>query len=531
MYYIVYIYYIQISWPNLPFINSFYIMKQQPTEELLKDYLQNRKPGERLYQGIRERFNVGSDQQISRTLVQLFKGLLNKEGYLINGRPSYLNYGDEEEFFRLIDEQADELNSVASCQALSFAYYLRQQRQIESAKFAMRSGCDTIAKKLMNETISFPSRSWLNEVCKKRGYKILSARTLEEIRRKNINIEQIDEFYQKYGELITNTPPELLFNADETSLSTNRVYKVIGKDSKKTVRRTRGKSAHITALLCFNAVGEKTMPFIVLQNLQKMPSEFEGLKGTVVFSSSISGWMTKNLFFAWCVLFSHFISEYRLKLDKSLQDKPVLLTMDGHRSRICLEGILYLRKFNIRLLILPSHMSHLIQAFDVALSGNLKTEFEKAILLSELYKNKILNTECNETARSYSRQIMVYSLVEAWQKTSTFKNCQKAFEACGLKPLNKNKILESPFVPANPKLYQTVNTFSISNKVITDDEIIQEISSRYYNSNIPKMNEHDFFYKIYFSEQKIGKIISPLPPAFIRCPNTNIILEKKFIAI
>ena len=81
-------------------------------------------------------------------------------------------------------------------------------------------------------------------------------------------------------------------------------------------------------MLRFNAVGAQPKPFIILQDLQKLPDEFKELTGSVAFASSVSGWMTKNLFFCWCITFAHFISYYRLSLDIPLQNQPVILTVD-----------------------------------------------------------------------------------------------------------------------------------------------------------------------------------------------------------
>ena len=194
----------------------------QTNNNFLEEFLEKRDKSKPLYSELRQSFGFKSDQQVSRALKQFFKGIYHLEKALTCGRPSYLTPEDEKKFFLFINEQADILNSVATCQALALAYHLKSERQKKAAREAMNYGCKKIASQLLSESIEYPSRAWLNEFCKKRGYNVISARTLEDIRRQSIDVNQIRYFFGKFSEILDSTPPELLFNADETSLSTRR---------------------------------------------------------------------------------------------------------------------------------------------------------------------------------------------------------------------------------------------------------------------------------------------------------------------
>ena len=74
------------------------------------------------------------------------------------------------------------------------------------------------------------------------------------------------------------------------------------------------KAAHITGIFCFSASGYVLKPMLILQNYKKIPLDIQEFGEHAIFSSSPNGWITKNLFFGWCVCFVHQISKYRLEL-------------------------------------------------------------------------------------------------------------------------------------------------------------------------------------------------------------------------
>ena len=196
-----------------------------------------------------------------------------------------------------------------------------------------------------------------------------------------------------------------------------------------------------------------------------------------------------------------------------LRNKPIVLTSDGHNSRINLEAIQYLKQFNIRLLILPSHMSHIIQAFDVCLSGSLKNKKEKNILLMNLDKYLNDNTITNDRFNDFSRYVIVHSLIQSWIRCSTPSACQKAFESIGFKPLNRSKVLNSCFVPTENyhNFPKNNNIYSISSKILTDEANIKEISERFNNNIIPNLTLSDIRNKLYLSEYHKGIMLSNVP--------------------
>ena len=71
-----------------------------------------------------------------------------------------------------------------------------------------------------------------------------------------------------------------------------------------------------------------------------------------------------------------------------LQEKsPILLILDGHTSRLSVDGIRLCIQFNIILLILPSHTSHITQPLDCSPNGSLKNSFA-------IHASKTMNHTC-----------------------------------------------------------------------------------------------------------------------------------------
>lgn len=111
-------------------------------------------------------------------------------------------------------------------------------------------------------------------------------------------------------------------------------------------------------------------PYIILQNLVKLPHELKPYENQAMFGSSATGWINRNLFFGFSIFFANLMSHYRLILPLNLRDKKIILTIDGHNSRTSVQAVKYLRQNNIDSIVLPTHMSYLVQAFDVSLAGN-----------------------------------------------------------------------------------------------------------------------------------------------------------------
>ena len=103
--------------------------------------------------------------------------------------------------------------------------------------------------------------------------------------------------------------------------------------------------------------------------------------------------------------------------------KKVLLIVDGHSSRSNPNSLKLLRENDIELLILPAHLTHLLQPFDVGIAGTLKMLFRKSLI--ELKTTFFSIEEIPESSRK--RLWYVASFIEAHSKSTTYKSCKSSF--------------------------------------------------------------------------------------------------------
>ena len=186
------------------------------------------------------------------------------------------------------------------------------------------------------------------------------------------------------------------------------------------------KLPHLTGCVTFSATGHLFIPLIILPNKKTMRKLGE-FANHAYFASSAAGWMTKNLFSYYCLLLICQVSYYRLSLPENIRHERILLLVDGHPSRYNFEATLILYLFDIDLALIPPHTSHLLQSFDVAVSGPFKTYFKKE-MINDRFDYYLLNGFKNvkETAQSL-RKSMLNAFLNALTKSCTKKTLNQVF--------------------------------------------------------------------------------------------------------
>ena len=122
-----------------------------------------------------------------------------------------------------------------------------------------------------------PSESWLTHFCQANNINLKNPITLEAARRKYCNVGYIRNFFISHRELLMNTPPHLIWNADETSSESSRKYKVLITDFiKDPICPDTKYFNRVTTVLCVNALGQKIDPFVIVPSLKNLPFELMG---------------------------------------------------------------------------------------------------------------------------------------------------------------------------------------------------------------------------------------------------------------
>ncbi|EAX82760.1 transposase, putative [Trichomonas vaginalis G3] len=164
----------------------------------------------------------------------------------------------------------------------------------------------------------------------------------------------------------------------------------------------------------------------------------EGLEGLDAFFVMLqSGWINTQLFLYYCILFIVEVQARRATMNPMDAQEPFLLIVDGHGSRCNYLTLRFLELFNIDLLILPGHTSHILQPLDVGIFSPLKAEWKRMFDRSciRIDATGHIIQAANYTAKEL-RYLMITAFLDAIAFACTPTNIKSAFQATGLHPVD-----------------------------------------------------------------------------------------------
>lgn len=402
------------------------------------------------------------------------------------GNEPFLSQPDIDALKDYISEQCNGGDPIDTNDLISQALFIRRERQKAAINFLDSINCNNIADELRDEEIDEPVRSWLNGHLQELESSIKSGEVVDNDRYYSCTPQVLNAYFDISKQLLENTHPALIFGADETGLDPKVKKKyVVPNDIKEFLVKDQSKIPHFSAMLSNNCIGQAVPPFIIMPELENCPPEVKSyiITGQIWAVSSSSGWQTRNTFLIWTINFINWLSSFRLKLDEEIRDNSALLILDGHNSRENPLAIYLLKLFNINVLILPSHTTHLLQMFDVVLARKFKKRF------SNKFSKKLTN-QCllnNRSMASAIRQCVISSLVEAWSETCTVEDCMMAAKVTSTYPYDPNIVLSSTFVHVLTieeieimKKKRKNNRLNINSKVITDLDFLDKLNHTVY---------------------------------------------------
>lgn len=328
-------------------------------------------------------------------------------------------------------------------------------RRLESAEnFLIKVNCYSIYDEIIQQAGNYEAtRDWLYKNLDNLQSELQSPRNVVINRFVSCTPEKIHYYTSILIPKLDNIDPSLRFCADETMLAPNQNRKfVVPNGSPKPVAADDSELPHITAMCCCNVVGDKMPLFIVLPNLKNLPSDLKVFaeRGHAYFSSSNSGWQTRDTFLWFVICFINYISLFRMKIKKSLKKAPAALIVDGHKSRECPIALKLLKDNNIQLFVLPAHTSHVTQLFDVGVGSSMKSYF------TDVFKKKMkdFNPQINNLGQL--RYYCVYSAICAWDAKANVHTCLNAAKLTGMYPCNDEHLMNSIFVKKLPDRFQKI---------------------------------------------------------------------------
>ena len=180
--------------------------------------------------------------------------------------------------------------------------------------------------------------------------------------------------------------------------------------------------------------------------------------------------------------FVNWLPGHRAKLPTHIAEKRGLLIVDGHTSRENPLALELLHHAGVNVLTLPSHMTHVLQLFDVGLASPLKQRHGH--LFHAMLKKETNHVKDNAAATM--RKIAVEAFTAAWDTICSKANCEAAAAVVGVFPVDKSRPKALPHVRdfSDAELLEfrawkrrNSNRLSISGCLLTEQAKIEEIRS------------------------------------------------------
>jgi hypothetical protein len=163
---------------------------------------------------------------------------------------------------------------------------------------------------------------------------------------------------------------------DETQLSARKRFRVLTGAGHLPLIKAEMKVPHLTGLCTISAGGAVFKSIIILKELKSLKS-LADYTCLASFASSSSGWITGDLFLLFPIDFCAQLSVYQLSLPPDLFEEPALLILDSHISRANITALMIFCLFNVDVLLLPGHKTHVLQTFNVGIASPLKSKFKQ----------------------------------------------------------------------------------------------------------------------------------------------------------
>jgi hypothetical protein len=437
------------------------------------------------YQLLGDKFKIKREEALRHAIIRTAYGLYWEPG-MTGGQDPYLSRLDRAKFHQNVLEQAGDLNCITRRDALLLACDLLRARR-KTAASLLRTAAIKPPFDIME--VEPPSPEWLNGVARELELKICAPQELEAARRQFCDHAAIRSFFVTFADVIAGRDPRLVFNMDETQLSARKRFRVLTGSGHLPLVKAESKLPHITGVCTISAAGTVFRPIIILKRLKSLKS-LSSFVHLASFASSESGWITGDLFAMFAIDFCAQLSVYRLTLPPELANKSVLLILDGHATRGHLLALLIFSLFDVDVLILPGHTTHVPQALDVAINSPLKTEF-KRLLRDEVFKVLETLKKGDRSKADMLRCRMVEAFLNAFSLVTTPQNLHSAFEATGFVPFNPNRPHESRFLANGPsRLFEGIvqRPNSVNSQLLTDHEALR---SRFFEQTRRVLTDED----------------------------------------
>ena len=282
----------------------------------------------------------------------------------------------------------------------------------------------------------FSLRCWYTAFL--RRHPQLTTRIPENMPRSRLNAEQKHANIAHFFSLLRNwrkLKAEQIYAADETGLAedgSRRAKAVVPKGIGRVYRNSFGFYEHVSILHIANAIGDSMPPVWIFKGCAHdadLADDFAAFCAEGVYGSQKNGYFTTE----------HFLSVLQHFVRHAVTTRPLLLILDGASSHINEESLQYARANDINILLLPSHLTHLLQVADVAVFRPFKAYWRRECDRLRAAKRHT----CAPGEIGVKRSDILPAAVAAWKYAVTRENVLSGFRRTGIYPFDPRAYLKT----------------------------------------------------------------------------------------
>ncbi|RYP34503.1 hypothetical protein DL766_002945 [Monosporascus sp. MC13-8B] len=228
------------------------------------------------------------------------------------------------------------------------------------------------------------------------------------------------------------------YNADEIGVMEGMGENclVLGEAFRKSILlKDAFKRGWITIIACVSADGRSLPPLVIFSGVdvqqQWFPDSDDKAYESWYFTTSENGWTNTEIGLKW-------LREVFIPHTKPQDpDEWRLLVIDGHNSHTTEEFMWMCLQNKIYIIFLPAYASHVFQPLDVGVFATLKRR----------YRYWFRERCYGRASEATDKTDFLWAFAKAWEEVMmTSEYIMKGWEATGLRPINKRKVLNNRYV-------------------------------------------------------------------------------------
>ena len=240
-------------------------------------------------------------------------------------------------------------------------------------------------------------------------------------------IKKFFDQYQSELQHLKIDDPKQIWNVDESGCQdVPKEELVVGETGIPASTIVGKEQGETSTVLTFTNADGSCIPPMVIHKGKKVPKSWNTDKPVgVTLCTSETGWINKPLFLEYATQWVCWMRSWKLL------DRPHILLLDAHKSHVYnIRFIKLMKEFNIHVLAIPAHTSHLTQPLDKTPFATLKTAWNEN-LTEYLFEH----AGCGMPKMDF-----FYVFWPAWKHAMTKANIKSGFRCTGIFPVNPAQI-------------------------------------------------------------------------------------------